>query len=308
MKIVFLDKKTLGDDINLDQFKRFGEVETYDITPSEQTIQNIADAQIVVTNKVVINKEVMDNTNIKLICIAATGMNNVDLEYAKEKNIIVKNVSGYSTHSVTQITFAMVFHLIQQLAYYDDFGKNKWCHSPIFTHLEKPFFDLYGKNWGIIGLGEIGQSVAKVAISFGCNVSYYSTSGKNNNSIYEQKSLEQLLQTCDIVSIHAPLNDTTLNLINNTNIPLMKKDAILLNLGRGGIVNEEDIANSIADNQEVFYCTDVASKEPIETTSPLLKIKDSPRILITPHIAWGSIQARMKLLDGIEKNIEDFVI
>lgn len=274
MKIVFLDSKTLGEDISLEQFKKYGEVITYESTTKQQTVQRIADATIVVTNKVVIDKEVMDSTQIKLICVAATGMNNIDLEYASKKGIIVKNVAGYSTASVTQLTFALVLNFIHNIEYYNDYAQNgQWEQSEIFTHLDYPFFDLENKTWGIIGFGTIGQNVAKIASSFGCNVQFYSTSGLNQSEQFERKELEDLLSTSDIISIHSPLNDATLNLLNETNIQKIKKGAILLNLGRGGIVNEEAIAAALNNEQDFYFGTDVVSKEPIEVSSPLLKSK-----------------------------------
>lgn len=309
MKIVFLDRKTLGDDITLEQFEKYGQIVTYQSTTKDQTIQRIDDAQIVVTNKVVIDKEVMDNTNLKLICVAATGMNNIDLEYAKQKNIKVKNVAGYSTSSVAQLTFSFVLEFIQKIPYYDEYCKNGgWENSAIFTNLDKPFFELDGKTWGIIGLGEIGQKVASIANEFGANVQYFSTSGKNKNTKYKNVSLEDLLTTSDIITIHAPLNDTTKDLINSTNIPSIKNNAILLNLGRGGIVNESDISIALNSDQNLYFGTDVVSKEPIEKSSPLLNIKNKNKLLMTPHIAWASKEARIRLLNGIEENIKNFVL
>jgi lactate dehydrogenase-like 2-hydroxyacid dehydrogenase len=307
MKIVFLDRKTLGIDISLNQFSKFGEVIVYETTKYEETIEHLKGADIVVTNKVVIDKNIMDQCNIKLICVAATGMNNIDLEYAKEKNIIVKNVAGYSTKSVSQLTFSFVLQFVQRIDYYDNYGKNEWKKSDIFTNLEKPFFELDGKNWGIIGLGEIGRDVASIATSFGCNVSYYSTSGTNYNTNYSQKSLEELLRQSDIITIHSPLNDKTLDLLNSSNIPLIKKGGIVLNLGRGGIVNEKDISEAINNGQDIYYGTDVVSCEPIQKENPLLSIEDGSKLLLTPHIAWGSIEARARLLNGIEDNIKSFL-
>lgn len=307
MKIVFLDRATLGFDICLDGFNKFGEVIVYDVTKPTETLTRVKDADIVVTNKVVINKEIMDNSSIKLVCIAATGMNNVDLEYAKLKNIEVKNVAGYSTASVTQLTFSYVFYFIQKLNYYTSYvNEGNWQKSDIFTHIDKPFYELENKNWGIIGLGNIGESVANIAKSFGCNVSYYSTSGKNNNTKFESKNLDNLLKESDIISIHCPLNNTTTNLLNKTNLSLIKDDAILMNLGRGGIINEEDLA-TIIDTKRLYCGIDVVSKEPIEENSPLLKVVNKDRLALTPHIGWASIEARNRLINSIINNIEEFV-
>lgn len=307
-KIVILDAKTLGDDISLDGFKEFGELITFNTTKADDTIKNIGDANIVLTNKVVIDKNVMDNTEIKLICITATGMNNVDLEYAAQKGIVVKNVAGYSTNSVTQLTFAIVLEFINKIPYYDNFVKsNKWLNYDTFTHLGQSFFDLKDKKWGIIGFGTIGQNVANVATAFGCNVSYYSTSGSNNNTNYSTNTLEGLLKTSDIITIHAPLNDKTLNLLNHTNLSLLKENAILVNLGRGGIVNENDIVAEV-EKRNIYYGTDVIEVEPMNDKSPFLNIRAKERYIITPHIAWASIESRIKLIEMVKENIKSFVI
>ena len=309
MNIVFLDRKTLGDDIGIDQFNKLGDVTTYDSTKANETLTRVKDCTIVITNKVVIDKNIMDNSDIKLICVAATGMNNIDLEYAKEKGIVVKNVAGYSTASVAQLTFSFALEFVQKINFYDNYVKSGgWENSDIFTNLDKPFYELEDKVWGIIGLGNIGKSVAKIADAFGCKVQYYSTSGSNNNTTYSKQSLKELLKTSDIISIHAPLNNDTLNLINKNNIKSLKDGSILLNLGRGGIVNEEDISDAINDGLDLYYGTDVVTKEPIEKSSPLLTIKNKERVLFTPHIAWASKEARIRLLNGIEENIQNFVL
>jgi len=307
MKIVFLDRKTLGEDISLNQFNKFGEIICYDSTNLEETLSRVQGVDIVVTNKVIIDKEIMDNSNIKLICVAATGMNNIDLEYAKQKNIQVKNVVGYSTSSVVQLVFTFALQFVQKINFYDLYGKYSWKYSTIFTNLSHPFFELDNKKWGIIGLGNIGLGVAKVADAFGCEVQYYSTTGKNTNTKYTQVSLDNLLATSDIISIHCALNEQTLNLLNKSNIQNIKKGGILLNLGRGGIVNETDISELIDNGQDIYYGTDVVTKEPIVEDSPLLAIKDKERIIITPHIAWASKEARVRLINMIEENIKNFV-
>jgi len=309
MKIAFLDRKTLGDDISLEQFNTLGEVITYDVTKPTDTLNRVQDIDVVITNKVVIDKDIMDNSNIKLICVAATGMNNVDLEYAKQKGIIVKNVAGYSTSSVAQLTISIALQFVQKIAFYDNYVKSGgWENSEIFTNIDQPFFELDGKNWGIIGLGNIGKGVAKVADALGCKVNYFSTSGANNDDTYTKVSLEELLKTSDVISIHSPLNDATSNLINSSNLDIVKDGSIILNLGRGGIVNEQDISDAINSGQNVYYGTDVVTKEPIEKSSPLLTIKDKSKVVFTPHIAWASKEARVRLLEGVFKNIQENMI
>ncbi|CAM3875175.1 D-2-hydroxyacid dehydrogenase [Arcobacter cloacae] len=305
MKIVILDRATLGFDISVDIFSKFGEVVSYDMTKKEETKQRIEDADIVLTNKVVIGRNEMDDSRVKLICITATGMNNVDLEYAKQKNIQVKNVAGYSTSSVVQVAFSMIFQIVTKLNYYKNYvDEGNWQKSNIFTHMDKPFFELDNKRVGVIGLGEIGRDFAKKASAFNCEVVYYSTSGKNSNSDYTQVSLDELLKTSDIISIHAPLNENTKNLLTYENMKNIKEGAILLNLGRGGIINESDLAK-IIDEKEIYCGIDVVSVEPILENNPLLKVKNKDRLLLTPHIGWASVEARNRLVKMVAKNIEE---
>ena len=308
MNIVLLDAKTLGDDLDISGLESFGTLSVYQTTSKEETLERIQIADIVITNKVVITSRMMEESpRLKLICIAATGMNNVDLDAAKIKGIEVKNVAGYSTKSVVQHTFAMALYLLEKMAYYDAVVKDaSWSDSGLFTDVSHPFYELSGKKWGIIGLGAIGQEVAKIATAFGAEVSYHSTRGKNLNHTYPHQSLEFILKDCDIISIHAPLNENTMDLINENNLNYIKEDAILLNLGRGGIVNETDLALEL--NRRRFYAgLDVLTQEPINVDNPLMTIKHKEQLLITPHIAWTSIEARKKLLEGIVENIRVFM-
>ena len=305
-QIVILDAKTLGEDLDLGVLERFGRIVRYETTTAEETLERIASADIVITNKVVITANMMQSTSrLKLICIAATGMNNVDLEAAKHYGISVKNVAGYSTQSVVQHTFAMLFYLLEQLRYYDERVKDgTWMQSGLFTDVSRPFYEIAGKKWGIIGLGSIGQEVARIATAFGAEVSYHSTSGKNLRHAYPHKSLEFILKDSDIISIHAPLNEDTYNLINELNLPYLKNRAILLNLGRGGIINETDLAFEL-DRREIYAGLDVLEDEPMHPINRLNEIKHKERLLITPHIAWTSIESRKRLLQGIITNIKN---
>jgi glycerate dehydrogenase len=309
MNIVFLDAKTVGNDVDLSPIKNLGNLKIYDTTNNNQVIDRIKDADIIITNKVVIDKNVIDCAkNLKLICEAATGYNNIDINYAKEKGIQVRNVPAYSTESVVQHTFAMLFYLLENLKYYDEYVKSgEYAKNDIFTHIGKPFWQINGKKWGIIGLGTIGRRVAEVAESFGCEVLYYSTSGVERKEKYKRVELDELLKTSDIISIHAPLNEKTKGLIKYKEFKIMKKRAILLNLGRGGIVDENDLAKAL--DEELIYgaCLDVLEKEPINEDNPLLKIKNKEKLLITPHIAWTSIEARQKLINEIAENIKSFL-
>lgn len=308
MNIVLLDSKTLGNDLDISVIEKFGTLIAYESTSADETLERIQIADIVITNKVLITANMMEETpKLKLICIAATGMNNIDLDAAKLKGIEVKNVAGYSTKSVVQHTFAMTLYLLEKMAYYDTSVKDgSWTRSELFTDVSRPFYEISGKKWGIIGLGAIGQEVAKIATAFGAEVSYHSTSGENLNHAYPHQSLEFLLKDCDIISIHAPLNDNTYNLINENNLPYIKKGAILLNLGRGGIVNETDLAFEL-DRRKFYAGLDVLEKEPITLNNRLNEVKHKERLLITPHIAWTSIEARKKLLEGIVENIQIFM-
>lgn len=309
VRICILDAKTLGSDADLSGFSRFGEVKVYNTTKSDEVQERIKDQDIVITNKVVLNESNMKTAmSLKLICVAATGTNNIDLGYAKAKGIVVTNVAGYSTRSVVQHTFAMLFYLLESLKYYDEYVKSmEYSKNDIFTHLDKPFGELSGKTWGIIGLGTIGGSVAAIAQAFGCRVVYYSTSGSNDNAVYERVEMDKLLKESDIVSIHAPLNDRTKNLIDYESLRSMKKNAILLNLGRGGIVNEIDLAKALDEDLIMGAGLDVLESEPVKPENPLLALKRPDKLIITPHIAWASAEARGRLISELNLNIEAFL-
>jgi len=307
MKIVFLDAKTLGADLDLSSLAEFGEFVRYETTAANETISRLQGADIVITNKVLITKEVIDACDLKLICVAATGTNNVDMEYAKEKGIPVKNVAGYSTNSVTQQVFANLLTLVGKIPFYNDLVlSKKWSQSGLFTNIDKPFYELNGKKFGIIGLGTIGKNVASVARAFGCEICYYSTSGKNANSEFKRVELDEMLKTCDIISIHAPLNENTKNLLNEGNLGKLKKGAILMNFGRGGIVNEKAVASAL-NSGEIYFISDVFEKEPMSEDNPLLNLKFPENVLFTPHLAWASKEARVKLLELMKKNISEFL-
>lgn len=303
MKIVLLDTLTYGD-TSLAGFDVFGEVTTYMTTSADEVCKRVGDADVIVTNKVVINDAVMDAApNLKLICVAATGTNNIDHDAASRRGIAVKNVAGYSTDAVVQHTFSMLFYLLGHSRYYDEHVKSGgWQHEAVFTHIGPSFSELRGKTWGIIGLGEIGRNVASVAKAFGANVCYYSTSGKNDNGEYEKTTLSRLIENCDVISIHAPLNASTENLISHSELLQMKDGAVLLNLGRGGIV-DEDALSVIIDVKPIFVGLDVLAKEPMKTSHPLLSVKHPERLYITPHIAWTSREARERLIAATIENI-----
>ncbi len=309
LKMVFLDAATLGEDVDLVPLKKFGTLTCYDKTLPEERIPRISGHEVVITNKVVIDKEVMDACpSLKLVCIAATGMNNVDLEYASQKDIEVKNVTGYSTESVAQSTFAMLLYLLHKMPYFNDYVKSgKYAKSDLFTHHGRSFWELKNKVFGIIGIGAIGSRVADLAATFGSWIIYYSTSGKNIHPIYKRVKFEELLKESDIISIHCPLNENTENLIGMKELKMMKKHAILINAGRGGIVNEVALADALNNNLIAAAGIDVLTKEPIAKDSPLLGVKDKEKLLITPHIAWISQESRKMLIQGIAYNISRYL-
>lgn len=308
MKIVILDALTYGD-TSLAGFETLGDVTIYQTTSAEETYERVKEAEVIVTNKVVINDAVMEAApSLKLICVAATGTNNIDHDAAARRAIAVKNVAGYSTDAVVQHTFSMLFYLMGHSRYYDEYVKNgSWQKEAVFAHIGPSFSELRDKTWGIIGLGEIGRNVARIASAFGANVCYYSTSGKNENSEYEKTTLSRLIENSDIISIHAPLNASTENLISHSELLQMKDGAVLLNLGRGGIV-DEDALSVIIDVKPIFVGLDVLAKEPMKTPHPLLAVKHPERLYITPHIAWTSREARERLIAATIENIEKFCL
>jgi len=304
VKIVLLDALTFGD-TDLSGFNALGELEVFEKTSSEETQTRITNANVIVTNKVVITREhMMATPSLKLICIAATGMNNVDLEAAKGLGIAVKNVAGYSTDSVVEHTFSMLFYLLGHSRYYDEFVKDgSYSRSGLFTDVSHSFSEVKGKNWGIIGLGNIGRGVANVASAFGANVTYYSTSGAQREESYRSQTLSELLKTSDIISIHAPLNEKTENLLDYEQLLTCKEGAVVLNLGRGGIVNEDAVAK-LLDEKNIYFALDVLTQEPMREGHPLLSVQKKENLYITPHIAWASVEAREKLIALVCQNIK----
>lgn len=306
-KIVVLDGKTLGR-VDYIKLNEFGQVTYYDTTLPEQTADRIKEANIILTNKVVLSREVLEEAeNAELICEMATGFNNIDIEYARERGIAVTNVAGYSTNAVAQHTFATVLHLCNKISYFDEFVKSgEYSKSGMFTNAEVSYNDLCGKVWGIIGLGAIGRRVAAIAEMFGARVIYYSTSGKNSNSDYKRVELEDLLRKSDVISIHAPLNENTNGLINYEALSKMKKDAILANMGRGPIVVDEDLARAIDEDIIGGAALDVFGVEPICEDNPLMKVTRKDKLILTPHVAWASKEARNKLFKDLLENIKSY--
>ncbi|CBK75512.1 Lactate dehydrogenase and related dehydrogenases [Butyrivibrio fibrisolvens 16/4] len=309
MKIVFLDRKTIGEDIDLSGFERFGEVVIYDYSSPEEVPERVVDADVIILNKVPVNEATIATAKqLKLVCVTATGTNNLDKDYLASRGIEWRNVAGYSTEAVAQHTFSLAFYLLEHLSYYDKYVKSeKYVNDRMFTHFEKHFHEISGKTWGIIGLGAIGSRVAEIAKLFGANVIYYSTSGRNHSDIYKEVDFDTLLSTSDVISIHAPLDENTMHLVDKTAFSKMKKNAILINVGRGPIIVEKDLAEALECGQIAAAGLDVLDVEPMSPENPLVRIKDSTKLLITPHIAWAAVEARQRLMKIIEGQVEEFL-
>lgn len=307
MEIVFLDANTLGGE-NIDAFKEFGEVIVYQKSAENDVCQRLKNADVAVINKIKMSREVMQSCpNLKLILISATGMNTVDLIAAKELGIVVKNVAGYSTKSVTQHTFALLFSMMNETSFYNKFTKDgKWCESEAFCDYTKRIYTIEGKTWGIIGLGTIGKEVANIAKLFGANVIYTSVSGNNQNADFKKVSLEELLKTSDIISIHAPLSEKSYKLIDEKELNLMKDNAFLINVGRGGIIDEVALARAI-DSKNIRVGLDVIEFEPMRNDNPLLKVNKKENLIITPHIAWTACECVTRLVAMMVNNLRDFL-
>lgn len=304
MKITFLDSYSIGN-ADLSALQALGDFTPYETTAPDQVIERCIDSDVVITNKVKLLREELEALpNLKLICIAATGMNNVDLEIAVQQGIQVKNVADYSTNSVAELTFTLALNLIHHLSYYDAYVKwGTYTKSGLFTHHARPFSELKGKKWGIIGMGNIGKRVAEIATVFGAEVVYFSTSGKNLEAGYPHLPLNELMQNCQIVSIHAPLYEMTQNLLDYERLCLMRPEAYLINVGRGGIVNEADLARALRENKLAGAGVDVFSQEPATEDNPLLAKDIAEKLVLTPHLAWASTEARQRLVDTMVEHI-----
>jgi lactate dehydrogenase-like 2-hydroxyacid dehydrogenase len=309
INIVFLDQQTIGKVDKLKLISKLGKLESYESTEPNQVVERCQGKEVVIVNKVEMSAGIMKQLpDLKLICVAATGINNVDLNYTENNGIEVKNVAAYSTDSVAQLTFTMLLYLVNKPYYYDNYVKSgAYSRSSSFTHHSEPFWELKGKRMGIIGLGTIGRQVARIAESFGMEVIFYSTTGRNNHVTYKRFELEDLLKSSDVVSIHAPLNNQTRDLITYDKMKLMRPCAILLNLGRGGIVNEKDLARALNENIIAAAGIDVMEQEPINADNPMLKLFDKEKILITPHMAWASKESRELLVEKIARNIDVYL-
>ena len=307
MKIVFLDEYSVcGRDLS--SIKRFGDYIGYETTSPDQVLERCADAEVVISNKVVLDAKIIASLpKLRLICVAATGMNNIDLNAAAEHGVEVRNAVGYSTYSVAETTICSALSLLREVTYYDNYFKSgEYAKSERIFNFDRPTAQLRGKRWGIIGMGNIGREVARLAEAFGCEVVYYSTSGVERDEVYNKLSLNDLLNSSDVISIHCPLNERTHNLIDAEELAMMKKSAILINVARGGIVNEAALAEALNNGNIRGAALDVFTTEPLRK-SPLYNLQDPYRLLASPHNAWSSVEAIDRLIACIAGNIQEYI-
>ena len=306
-KIVFLDEYSIAGR-DLSKITSQGEYIAYNNTAKEDVVERLKGADIAITNKVMIDGDIMRQLpDLKLICVAATGMNNVDLETAKELGIVVKNAIGYSTISVAETTLASALALARNIVYFDEY-----FHDGRYSKADRAFcydrltFQISGKKWGIIGLGNIGREVARLASAFGCEVRYFSTSGAKREEAYPAMELDELLKWSDIVSVHSPLNERTRGLVGRRELQLMKPTSLIINVARGGIIDEAALAEALDNGWISAAALDVFSVEPLRE-SPLYNIKDRYRLLASPHNAWSAAEAIDRLIDCVAENIRSWI-
>ena len=302
-KIVFLDEYSIAGR-DLSSITSQGEYVAYENTRKEEVVERLKGADVAITNKVLIDGEAMRQLpDLKLICVAATGMNNVDLEAAKELGIVVKNAVGYSTTSVAETTLASALALARNIVYFDEY-----FHDGRYSKADRAFcydrftFELRGKKWGIIGLGNIGREVARLATAFGCEVRYFSTSGTKREEAYPSMELKEMLEWCDILSVHSPLNERTRGLVGREELKVMKPTSLVINVARGGIIDETALAEALDNGWVAAAALDVFSVEPLRE-SPLYNIKDRYRLLASPHNAWSAAEAIDRLIECVANNI-----
>ena len=309
MKIIFLDAATMGD-TSFEPIARLGELVCYESSTPEQALERVQDCEVLIVNKVKVTPQLIDAAkNLKLICESATGVNNIDIDYAAAKGIPVRNAVGYSTTTVVQATFMHILTLVSKAPYFDDCVKSgRYSQMGMFTDVSQDWWELSGKTIGIIGRGNIGNRVAKVAEAFGMNVCYFSTSGTSHNKEYPSVTLEELLKNSDIVSIHAPLNERTAGLIGEKELKLMKSSAYLINMGRGGIAVEEDLAKAVDEGVIAGAGLDVYVTEPLPADNCFLKMSHPERMSLAPHVGWASQQARERLMAQVAENIRNTML
>ncbi len=308
MKIVILERDSVGQDVSVECLGKLGEVTAYSNTAAGEVGERVRDAEIIIANKSPLNGETLkDAAGVKLICEFATGYDNVDLEYCRSRGIKVANVVNYSTAAVAQHTFALCFYILEKLNHYDHYVKSgEYAAQSRFSNFDLPFTELDGKTWGIIGMGNIGRKVAQIAEAFGCRVIFYSASGKSSCTEYERVEWDTLLAESDFLSIHCPLSDRTRHLIDLNALKKMKETAILINVARGPVVDDGALYTALTENLIAGAGLDVTGTEPMKDSNPLSRITDSNKLIITPHLAWASIEARRRVVEETYRNIEAF--
>lgn len=308
-RLRLLDAMTLGDDLSLAPLQALGSLEVHELTAPAELEARITDAEVVVTNKVVLTRPALERAGaLRLVALTATGTNNVDLDACRELGIAVANVSGYSTESVAQHTIALALQLVGRMPYYQRYvADGAYRESPIFTHYGPRWHELAGSRWGIVGMGSIGRRVAELATAFGARVAYYSTSGRSSHPVHEHLPLDELLSTSDVVTVHCPLTPATEGLIGERELALMGPEAVLVNVARGGIVCEEALAAAIGADRIGGAATDVFAGEPLLRESPLNAVLGSERFIATPHSAWLSVEARTRLIHEVAENVAAFL-
>ena len=310
MKIVVLERNSVGTDVPVSCLEEFGSLTCYPNTVTvEEVRERVKDADIIVANKTPMREESLkDAPNVKLICEFATGFDNCDLDYCKSRGIKVANVVDYSTAMVAQHTFTLALALSQKLFHYDNYVKSgAYAAQDRFSNFDVPFTELDGKTWGIVGMGNIGKRVARIATAFGCRVIFHSVTGKSTCTEYEQVDKDTLLAESDVLSLHCPLSDLSRNYIDREALKKMKKSAVLVNVARGPVVNNTDLYEALVAGEIQAAGLDVLEQEPLREDNPLSKFKDSTRLIITPHLAWASVEARNRCVDGVYRNIEAFL-
>lgn len=310
MKIVILERNSVGEDVSVDCIRDFGEVTVYGNTVTSQEVrERVRDADIVIANKSPLGEETLkDAPNVKLICEFATGFDNCDLEYCRSRGIRVTNVRDYCTGMVAQHTFTLALALSQKLFHYDRYVKSgQYSAQDRFSNFDVPFTELEGKTWGIVGMGNIGRRVAGIAAAFGCRVIFHSVTGKSTCREYPRVDKDTLLAESDFLSLHCPLSDLSRNFIDAAALQKMKRTAVLVNVARGPVVNNTDLYNALLGGEIMAAGLDVLEKEPLEESNPLSRFKDSDRLIITPHLAWASVEARNRCVEEAYKNIEAFL-
>ena len=305
MKIVFLDAATIGDDLTYESFEALGEVSVYPTTSETEFEAHISGAEVVVINKLKLNASNLPVAkDLKLICLAATGFDNVDLDYCRQNGIGVCNVVGYSTQSVAQLTLALALSLYTNLGQFTDFVRSgEYTKGGLANRLTPVYHEIVGKTWGIVGYGNIGKQVARVAEAMGCRVLVYKRTPVEDAECVD---FDTVCQKSDILSLHVPLNEQTRNLLDEAHIAMLKKDAIVINVARGAVTDEAALADAILEDRIGGIGVDVYSKEPFDADHPFQKIKHLPNVLLTPHMAWGGYETRVRLLGEIKENIVSF--